>query len=238
MGLRAIKVDDVEREARKLASMVLASPLGRDAQVRTCSDVDALEDLLGVAGGVIDVVFMDVRLGERSGIDAIERLLPLGGPTQVVYVSGFDESQTRVYRTEHTSYLRKPLRQEDVSLALEQVRARQADAGANPVVMRHDHVVDFVRPRDIACAESDRRHVLVHTRSGELRVYGKLSELEAQLPASFARCHQSYLINLDYVARLSQECVRLVTGVELPVSRRWRPALKEALFSRVRRGLS
>ncbi|WP_455136480.1 LytR/AlgR family response regulator transcription factor [Thermophilibacter sp.] len=105
------------------------------------------------------------------------------------------------------------------------------------MALRHDHVVDVVRPCDIAYAESDRRHVIVHARAGDLRVYGKLSQLEVELPAWFARCHQSYLINLDYVARPGSESVRLVTGVELPVSRRWRPAFKEALFSRVRRGL-
>lgn len=237
MSLDVVIVDDVEREARELAAMIAVAPLGRGLATRVCTSVPEFEELLHSGGGLPNIVFMDVRLDGESGIEAVERLLPPGCETQVVYVSGFEESHTRVYRTAHASFLRKPFRQEDVSLALEQVRARQAETGAQPVALRHDHVVDVVRPRDIAYAESDRRHVIVHARTGDLRVYGKLSQLEAELPAWFARCHQSYLINLDYVARLGSESVRLVTGVELPVSRRWRPAFKEALFSRVRRGL-
>lgn len=236
MSLVAVIIDDVEREAAELAKMVRAAAPDHDATVLTCRSARELEDLLA-AQDPPDVIFMDVRLGDQSGIDVVERLLPPGSATQVVYVSGFDESHTLVYRTPHASYLRKPLRQEDVSLALEHVRARRAEESAAPVALRHDHVVDVVRPRDIAYAESDRRHVVVHARGGDLRVYGKLSELEGELPAWFVRCHQSYLINLDYVARLGAESVRLVTGVELPVSRRWRPVLREALFARIRRGL-
>lgn len=235
MELVVVIVDDVEREARQLAEMIRASLLDCDPTVITCASARELEDLLACRD-LPDVIFMDVRLGEESGIDVVERLLPPGSATQVVYVSGYDESHTRVYRTEHASYLRKPLHLEDVRLAVGQALARRTGTSAAAVALRHDHVVDLVRPRDIAYAESDRRHVVVHARTGNLRVYGKLSDLEGQLPPWFVRCHQSYLINLDYVARLAQDSVRLVTGDEIPVSRRWCPSLRDALFSRIRRG--
>ena len=155
--------------------------------------------------------------------------------TQVVYVSGFDDYHTRVYETPHASFVKKPVRQEDVSLALEQALERLR-ATAAPLVLRHDRTTDIVRPEDILYVESDRRSVIVHTRTATLRAYGKLSGVLDQLPGNFVRCHQSYLVNLDEVARLGADAVALSSGETIPVSRRWRPSVREALFGRIREG--
>lgn len=43
-------------------------------------------------------------------------------------------------------------------------------------------------------------------------------------------------MNLDHVSALGQTDVRMVTGDELPVSRRHRAAMREALMAHVRAG--
>lgn len=237
MSLVVVVVDDVAREARALAEMIRTSPQFDGAEVVELTTASDLRSYL-TSGKPLDVLFVDVCLGEKNGIELVERLQAAGRGAQVVYVSGHDEFHTRVYATPHVSFVRKPLRQEDVDLALDQVLARREAASAEPLVLRHDHVVDVVQPQDVVYVESDRRHVVIHTRSATHRVYGKLSALLGDLPGYFVRCHQSYAINLDYVERLSAESVLLVTGESIPVSRRWRTAVREALFSRVREGRS
>ena len=75
MSLVAVIIDDVEREAAELAKMVRAAEPDHDATVLTCRSARELEDLLA-AQDPPDVIFMDVRLGDQSGIDVVERLLP------------------------------------------------------------------------------------------------------------------------------------------------------------------
>lgn len=237
MSFVAVVVDDVAREAHALAEMIRTSPQFDGAEVVELTTASDLRSYL-TSGRPLDVLFVDVCLGEKNGIELVERLQAAGRGAQVVYVSGYDEFHTRVYATPHASFVRKPLHQEDVELALGQALARREAATAEPLVLRHDHVVDVVRPQDIVYVESNRRHVLIHVHSATHRVYGKLSVLLDGLPGYFVRCHQSYAINLDYVERLSAESVLLVTGESIPVSRRWRTAVREALFSRVREGRS
>lgn len=227
-------VDDVESEARELAGMVGKAPDAAGATIRTFFSADALEAYLR-DNQPPDVLFLDVALGGENGIELVGRQ-GLGARTQVVYVSGFDQFHTRAYATEHASFVKKPLRQEDVSLALGQALRRAEAVAAPPLVLRHDHVTDIVRPEDILYVESDRRNVVVHTRTESLRAYAKLADIQAQLPAHFVRCHQSYVINLDHVARLGSEAVTLSSGEVVPMSRRWRPAVREALFDRIREG--
>ncbi len=233
MGCGILIVDDVEDEALELAELVRRAPVAHDAAIRTLFSADDLKAQLG-SGQAPDVLFIDIALDEDDGIDLV-RQLGLGVRTQVVYVSGFDDYHTRVYETPHASFVKKPVRQEDVSLALEQALERLR-ATAAPLVLRHDRTTDIVRPEDILYVESDRRNVIVHTRTATLRAYGKLSGVLDQLPGNFVRCHQSYLVNLDEVARLGADAVALSSGETIPVSRRWRPSVREALFDRIRKG--
>ena len=237
MSFVAVVVDDVAREAHALAEMIRTSPQFDGAEVVELTTASDLRSYL-TSGRPLDVLFVDVCLGEKNGIELVERLQAAGRGAQVVYVSGYDEFHTRVYATPHASFVRKPLHQEDVELALGQALARREAATAEPLVLRHDHVVDVVRPQDIGYVESNRLPVLIHAGSATHRLYGKRSVLLDGLPGYFVRCHQSYAINLDYVERLSAESVLLATGESIPVSRRWRTAVREALFSRVREGRS
>ncbi len=233
MGCGILIVDDVEDEALELAELVRRAPVAHDAAIRTLFSADGLKAQLG-SGQAPDVLFIDIALDEDDGIDLV-RQLGLGVRTQVVYVSGFDDYHTRVYETPHASFVKKPVRQEDVSLALEQALERLR-ATASPLVLRHDRTTDIVRPEDILYVESDRRSVIVHTSTATLRAYGKLSGVLDQLPGNFVRCHQSYLVNLDEVARLGADAVTLSSGETIPVSRRWRASVREALFGRIREG--
>lgn len=235
MGYTAAVLDDVEVEARELAAMVEASPRWEGSDVRTFfSPADLVASV--AAGDVPDVLFVDICLGQANGVDLVSRLFSMGATSQVVYVSGHDEYHTRVYATDHASFLKKPFRQEDVDLALDQALSRLDDAGTAPLVLSHGHETEVVYPRDILYVESDRRQVIVHTRTGEHRSYGKLSDVLDRLPAHIVRCHQSYIVNLDFVERLGTESIALVTGQTIPVSRRWRASVREALFARIRGG--
>lgn len=75
---------------------------------------------------------------------------------------------------------------------------------------------------------SERR--LVHVVCGEetLSYYGKLSDLEKRLPRGFVRIHNRYIVNADWVERVSGNRV-ITEGRELPVSRSMKQEAVSAL---------
>lgn len=52
VSLDVVIVDDVEREARELAAMIAAAPLGRGLATRVCTSAPEFEELLHSGGGV------------------------------------------------------------------------------------------------------------------------------------------------------------------------------------------
>lgn len=78
---------------------------------------------------------------------------------------------------------------------------------------------------EILYADSYGRHVTVHTAADAYEVVGKLGDLQAALQADgFLRTHQSYLVNMRYIARFLMDSVVLFDGTVIPLSARKRAA--------------
>ncbi len=215
---------------------VLASDL---FEVRCFSSADELVQCLDDAYAP-DIAFIDIVLDPTTagpaadGIDAVERLLSRSPLTQIVYVSGYDAFHTQVYRTPHAAYLRKPFRSMDVSYALGLALAARERTAEKPLCLKIKGAERVIEPAEIRYLESRLHMVCIHAAQGDYEVYGKLADLVQQLPARFVRCHQSFIVNLATVASLDATGIVLVTGERVPVSRRMRAGVRQALFSYLR----
>lgn len=239
-------VDDRAEDAEALACMVRACRRSSEVcatgeGISTFAAVDALSARMD-GGYAPDIVFVDIVLDPDAaqdgpaptGIDAVERLFGTGSAAQIVYVSGYDEFHTKVYRTRHAAYLSKPFSEEDVSLALDLALAARESALEKPLTLRVKGVERVVRPSDILYLESSLHALRVHTARGVVETYGKLVDALSQLPRRFVRTHQSFAVNLDAVRSLESTAVTLVSGESIPVSRRMRASVREALFEHIR----
>lgn len=244
-------VDDIPADAEALARLVAASrpsdaptaasePLqGAFFEVRCFASADELARQLDEAYAP-DIVFIDIVLDPATagpaadGIEAVDRLLARSPRTQVIYVSGYDAFHTQVYRTPHAAYLRKPFCAEDVAYALDLALAARARTAEEPLCLKVKGADQVVEPAEIRYLESRLHVVRVHAARGVLEVYGKLSDLLDALPARFVRCHQSFAVNLDAVTSLDASSITLVSGEQVPVSRRMRAEVRAALFAHLR----
>lgn len=76
-----------------------------------------------------------------------------------------------------------------------------------------------VRVNDIMYIESERRRLHIKTESDEITVYGQMGKLMEQLPEHFIRCHQSYLVNADYIRGITPRHLELQNQKRIPISR-------------------
>ncbi|MFR7650157.1 MAG: LytR/AlgR family response regulator transcription factor, partial [Eggerthella lenta] len=138
-----------------------------------------------------------------------------------------------VYRTEHLYFLVKPFAQDDLDDALSRVLERLEADSSKPLSVRLGSRVVLVEPSRISYIESDRRKVRIHAGAEEIEAYASLSDLSAELPASFIQCHKSFLVNMDHVKELKADSVVLSSNQVVPVSQKRRKFVREAVFSRV-----
>jgi len=80
---------------------------------------------------------------------------------------------------------------------------------------------------EIIYAESKGHRCTIHCNSGDYHIYVKLDELEKDFGGAFLRGHQSFLVNMEYVKKISNYKLTLNNDIVLPVPKaRFKQALR------------
>ncbi len=94
------------------------------------------------------------------------------------------------------------------------------------------HMVPF---EDVVYIEAQSRRTIVHGLDKEGIHKLNITELSSQLPASFMRCHRSYVVNVKQIAEIHPDSHSTFTlimknGVRVPVSQSYAKYFRNQLF--------
>ena len=70
---------------------------------------------------------------------------------------------------------------------------------------------------EIIYAESQGHRCTIHHNSGDYYIYEKLNIIESTFGDAFLRVHQSFLVNMEFVNRISNYKLTLNNDIVLPV---------------------
>jgi two-component system LytT family response regulator len=240
-------VDD-ERPARERLRRMLALEPGIDSVREAADGVQALQM---VERDPPDALLLDIEMPELSGID-VAASLPAPAPL-VVFVTAYDAYALRAFDAEAVDYLLKPFDQLRLRRALERLRMRiatpvPAPAPAAALALAQPRATSCGAPRqllvqergatrvvqvaDIAWLETADNYVALHTAAPGCAplLRQSLGALLDRLGPAFARCHRRAAVRLTAIARIEPldkgDCeLVLASGVRVPCSRQYRPAL-------------
>jgi two-component system LytT family response regulator len=242
--IRALIVEDEPLSRRALHQL-----LSRHTDVEIlgeCRDgVEAAEALDVVQP---DVMFLDIRMPERSGLDVARAATRAGVTPLIVYVTAFDEFAVPAFETDAVDYLLKPVTEDRFDAALQRVRERlalRALARTADVPRYADRLRAHVRGGEVLIATetvdyiaADDVYARVHAAGKRYLMRVTLDALQRELdPAHFVRVHRSYIVRIDRIAAVRRQpngnrAVRLTNGARIPVSRRRRQAVDQILAHR------
>lgn len=77
--------------------------------------------------------------------------------------------------------------------------------------------------------EAREKRIYVRLKKQELAFYETMEHLAERLPDYFARCHRSFIVSRHKIRRvmLSKSLIELEQGIQIPLSRSYKPAFKE-----------
>ncbi len=183
------------------------------------------EDFLA-AEGKFDLVFLDMLMGGIDGLETARRYRANGGRGQVVFVTVEADFAVEGYEVEAAAFLVKPARPERLARVLDRL-ARKLKPD---VLLALAPDMEF-SARAILYVAATSHCLKVHTAQRDFYPGFTLGELRARLPGDgrFAECSRGILVNLDHVSRVEAKTVLMDDATRLPVSRRRRQALIDAI---------
>jgi len=186
------------------------------------------------AGGTFDVLFLDLALEEaRTGFQVAEALYRISPRMQVVYITGYTNQfvqEVFLHKGNISGFLTKPIDEKMLLANLKKVEQNRIST-KNHLTLRTKNGIDAIATEDIIYLESTGHLVTVHTVQCTYYVYEKLSDVLKRLPANFAQCHKSFVVNFRYIQRFNAKGILLKTGAEIPVSRSKLAETKDAYFT-------
>ena len=241
MTIRVVIVDD-EPLARLAVKVRLAR---RDAFTLVGEFGDGTSAYDGIVALRPDLVFVDVEMPGKSGLDVLAALPPAQRPMAIL-LTAYDGFALQAFELAALDYLLKPVDDERFDEALD--RAQQAfpyrgharaaalvSPKARTFSVRVGSRTVLVPVADVERIEADGDYACLHANGKTWLVRERLHNLAMQLdPRQFHRVHRSSIVRLDMIAELRSltnrdAMLRLRDGSVLRASRSYMPALTEAL---------
>lgn len=183
----------------------------------TASFENSLEALAFIQTERPDVLFLDIRMDELSGIELIQTL---DYSPQVIFTTAFDEYAVKGFQLKALDYLLKPYTFERFLQAVGRLSQSNTRIASQPVhlFVKSGFRLEKVSFVDITYIEGMRDQRCIHLEHGKLMTHETLDGLEKQLPfAQFCRVHKSYLVSIAKIRLVERD--RIVIGKEMiPIS--------------------
>ncbi len=231
--MKALLVDD-ERLARAGLRRLLES---HDDVTIVGEAANADEALNQIRRLDPDVVFLDVEMPGRSGLELLEDLEDFPA---VIFTTAYQEYAVRAFEVSALDYLLKPIAADRLDAALDKVRKLVAPRGSGPerkqrVFLREGERCWIVPLEEIRVLESEGNYTRVYFAGNRPLIYKSLNALEARLdPEAFFRASRSHIVNLRDIQSLAPQpdgglVATLTGGIKVGISRRQSRKLKELM---------
>lgn len=222
MEINVLLCDDDKAFLQKLheALTSLSQSEKVSVNIRICSHPASLTDR---ALSQFQIMFLDIDMEERSGMEIARRVRELRLDTTIIFVTNYPQFSLEGYEVRAFRYLLKQGWEEKLPgyyhAALNELP--QADKALRFSVKAETFAVPY---REIIYLESSQRLIYLYTvkplRAGD-HFYGKMEELAKELePEGFLRIQRSYLVNMAHIKKLNYDLVVLSNGKELTVSQK------------------
>jgi DNA-binding LytR/AlgR family response regulator len=183
---------------------------------------DAFKALDALQKGKIDLIFLDIKMPDISGI---EFLKSIPDPPMVVFTTAYSEHAVHSFELDAIDYLLKPFslsrflkacNKANVQYELKKNNSNQISA-EDSIFIKSGYEQIRVALTDILYAESNGNYMQFVLKDKKILSRLTMSETEALLPATmFIRIHRSYIVAKKHILKVEKNNIR-VNNIELPV---------------------
>ena len=224
VAARSVLIADDEPLARERIRMLLEPHTGFRIVAEAGTGDETLEQIRREQP---DIVFLDISMPGRTGVQVAQELLDEPRAPAVVFVTAHDEFAVQAFEVSAIDYLVKPIDRErfeqmlgrverrlsggearsprdELSLLVEMLRSGQDGGGyRRRFVVRTAKGHHFVLTRDVEYAVAEGNYVALNAGGRQHLVRETMKSLEDSVdPAEFVRIHRSVIVRIDAIARI------------------------------------
>lgn len=236
--MKAIIVDD-ERLARQELKSLLAEHKDIEVIAECANAAEAKEKIAQLKP---DVVFLDIQMPGKTGLELAQELSPV---PELVFITAHDEFALRAFEVNALDYLLKPVQPDRLAETLKKLFSKEEEEAPqefrtvltdeDQVFLKDGERCWFVKLANVRLFESEGNYVRVFFETNKPLILRSLNNLEQRLsPNSFFRASRKHIVNLRWIENIEPWfngglMVKLKGGEQIEISRRQSVKLKDMM---------
>ncbi len=191
--------------------------------VKCCTNAEELMNIVQTNSYDIEAVILDIILANNSnGIDIAAKIHKQYPQIKIIFITSYDD----VYYKQIFShfqpfgFLSKPVQYNILHFFL-----KKLESDSHPKKQHLKITCEYnetkVSYNEIIYIQSKKRVCEIVTNKQIYKTYIKITDLANELPPNFLRCHQSFIINTDFIKETAKDRLLLKNGVIIPISRKY-----------------
>lgn len=178
------------------------------------------ESVLYFSENKVDLIFMDIHLGDGKSLDIFEQIA-IHCP--VIFVTAYDAYAIKAFKQFTIDYILKPYEEVELHNALEKfksiVHQFQVEHALNHIIqaentldsipkqrflVNHGYKLKSIEESDIAYFSASGKHIFLHTHDGNNYIYPDIIKdvIHKLSPHSFFRINRKYIVNYNAIKEI------------------------------------
>lgn len=233
MELRCYCVDDIPLNFEGL-KLYIGQTEGLELIGTETNPFKALDEL--VSGRIQpDILFLDI---DMPGVDGMEIASAVRSMCKVIFTTAHADYGAQSYEVEAVDFLVKPITYARFLNAVNKVKRQFQE---NNYIKEVESIPEIILlpgngkgnyrkvfTRDIKYIEADNNFIKVFTTTQMVYSYCTMKRMLENLPESlFVRVHNSFIINIAFIEKISLEYLRIIDGPEIFITRTYKDNIRK-----------
>lgn len=226
MSINCIIIEDEPLALERTKSYVLKLPF---LNLLTTFD-NGIDALVYLKSNKVDLIFLDINLGELSGI----QLLETGNINcEVIIITAYQEHALKGFELNVTDYLMKPYSFDRFLLAVNRaqdnlskgIKENQKDF----IFIKTEYRLEKIALNEILYIEGMRDYRRIHTIHKKIMTLQTFKELEQEIPANIiSRVHKSFMVSIAKIESIERDRIK-IKDVLIPISETYKKTFFELI---------
>jgi two-component system LytT family response regulator len=219
MKINSIIVEDEPLALERTKNYVLKIPF-----LNLLSSFDnGMDALVFLKSNSVDLIFLDINMGEFSGIQLLESA---NIQAEVIITTAYNEYALKGYDLNVADYLLKPFTFERFLQAVEKVEKKlsKADVSVDKkfIFVKTEYRLEKLFLNEILYIEGMRDYRRIHTINKKIMTLQTFKAFEKDIPPSLiCRVHKSFMVSLDKIDSVERDRIK-IKDILIPISETYR----------------
>lgn len=178
-----------------------------------------------------DLILLDIDVSDGDGVEYAKYLRSKGDMTDIIFVSGREDRVFDALGVHPFGFVRKSNFFKDISDVVKAyIPYKQSQIGDKYIILNTQGAQQRVEIAQIKYIEGQGRHqnIFLKNTNEPTTVSQSMDEFDEKLNCDgFMRVHKGFIVNYRYIQVIMHDCIKLISGEEIPLSRQKRKDVKE-----------